>query len=80
VPGVFGPEVIPNDILIETLGINFSAMENQDEARVHFTPGGTSDEFIIILHGSDGSYRTIYLDCVTALVRVENGAVNPYKS
>jgi type II secretory pathway pseudopilin PulG len=80
VPGVFGPAEIPNDILIETLGINFTAMEGADEAHVHFQPGGTSDEFIIILHGSDGSYRTIYLDCVTALVRVENVAMNPYKT
>jgi prepilin-type N-terminal cleavage/methylation domain-containing protein len=80
VPGVFGPVEIPNDIVIEALGVNFNSMVGQDEARVHFTTGGTSDEFIIILHGSDGSYRTIYLDCVTALPRVENGAVNPYKS
>jgi prepilin-type N-terminal cleavage/methylation domain-containing protein len=77
VPGVFGPVEIPNDILIETLGVNFNEMGGAEEAHVHFTSGGTSDEFIIILHGSDGSYRTIYLDCVTALVRVENGAVNP---
>jgi prepilin-type N-terminal cleavage/methylation domain-containing protein len=80
VPGVFGPCEIPNDIVIETLGVNFTALEGQEEARVRFTPQGTSDEFIIVLHGPDGSYRTVYLDCVTALVRVENGVFNPYKS
>jgi prepilin-type N-terminal cleavage/methylation domain-containing protein len=80
VPGVFGPVEIPNDIIIETLGVNFHTPEGDEEARVCFTPQGTSDEFIIILHGSDGSYRTIYLDCTTALVRVEDGAFNPYKS
>jgi prepilin-type N-terminal cleavage/methylation domain-containing protein len=80
VPGVFGPSVIPNDIVIETLGINFTAVEGAEEAHVHFSPQGTSDEFIIVLHGSDGSYRTIYLDCTTALVRVEDGAFDPYKT
>jgi prepilin-type N-terminal cleavage/methylation domain-containing protein len=79
VPGAFDLVTIPNDINIEALGVNFNPMETQDEARVHFNPKGTSDEFVIILHGPDGSYRTIYLDCVTALVRVEGGAFNPYK-
>jgi hypothetical protein len=71
--------VIPGNINIEALGVNFNSLEMADEARVHFFPRGTSDEFVIILHASDGAYRTIYLDVVTALVRAENGAVNPYK-
>jgi prepilin-type N-terminal cleavage/methylation domain-containing protein len=75
VPGVFGPAEIPNDIVIETMGVNFIRMEGAEEARVHFHPGGTSDEFKIVLHGPDGSYRTIKLDIVTALPRVENGVV-----
>ena len=79
VPGAFELVTMPNDVTINALGVNFIPMDGQDEARVHFSPKGTSDEFIIILHGSDGSYRTIYLDVVTALVRAENGAVNPYK-
>ncbi len=79
VPGVFDTATIPDNIIIETLGVNFMPMETQDEAHVRFSPKGTSDEFIIILHGTDGSYRTIYLDVVTALPRVENGAVDPYK-
>jgi prepilin-type N-terminal cleavage/methylation domain-containing protein len=77
VPGVFAPVEIPTDIMIDTIGVNFLPMENEEEARVRFSPRSTSDEFIIILHGPDGSYRTIYLDTVTALCRVENGAVNP---
>jgi prepilin-type N-terminal cleavage/methylation domain-containing protein len=80
VPGVFAPVEIPNDIIIQELGVNFNELVDREEVRVRFTTGGTSDEFIIILHGSDGSYRTIYLDCVTALPRVANGAINPYKS
>ena len=79
VPGAFAPATIPFNINIEALGVNFNPMETQEEAHVHFFPRGTSDEFIIILHGPDGSYRTIYLDVVTALVRVEDGAFNPYK-
>jgi hypothetical protein len=72
VPGGFGPAVIPDDIIIDILGVNFIQKEKDDEARVHFFPGGTSDEFTIVLHGADGSYRKIYLDTVTALVRDEN--------
>jgi prepilin-type N-terminal cleavage/methylation domain-containing protein len=79
VPGVFDLVTIPPDINIDALGVNFNSLQTSDEARVHFFSKGTSDEFIIILHGSDGSYRTLYLDVVTALVRVEDGAVNPYK-
>jgi prepilin-type N-terminal cleavage/methylation domain-containing protein len=71
VPGKFGPATIPNDITIDILGVNFIQMERADEARVHFSPRGTSDEFTIVLRGADGSARKIYLDTVTALVQVE---------
>jgi prepilin-type N-terminal cleavage/methylation domain-containing protein len=71
VPGVFGPAEIPNDIVIDIMGVNFIQMEGAEEAHVHFQPNGTSDEFTIVLHASDGSYRKIYLDIVTALPRVE---------
>jgi prepilin-type N-terminal cleavage/methylation domain-containing protein len=79
VPGAFELVTIPNEVSITALGVNFVPMEAQEEARVHFYPKGTSDEFIIILHGYDGSYRTVYLDIVTALPRAADGAVNPYK-
>jgi len=79
VAGAFETVEMPGNIAIEALGINFQPMQEADEARVHFYPAATSDEFIIILHSTDGSYLTLYLDCITALVRVENGAVNPYK-
>jgi prepilin-type N-terminal cleavage/methylation domain-containing protein len=79
VPGDNEPVEIPNDIIIESLGVNFHEANKDEEARVHFNPQGTSDEFEIMLRGPDGGYRTIYLDCVTALARVENGAFNPYK-
>jgi prepilin-type N-terminal cleavage/methylation domain-containing protein len=71
VPGGFGPAIIPDNIIIDILGVNFIQMEKAEEAHVHFFPGGTSDEFTIVLRGADGSARKIYLDTVTALVRVE---------
>ncbi|HEY3863722.1 MAG TPA: type II secretion system protein [Verrucomicrobiae bacterium] len=79
VPGAFDAVTIPADVSIDVLGINFNSLETADEARVKFTGKGTSDEFMILLHGPDGAYVTIYLDCVTALVRVENRAFDPYK-
>jgi prepilin-type N-terminal cleavage/methylation domain-containing protein len=71
VPGAFGPAEIPNDVVIDIMGVNFIQMEGAEEAHVHFQPNGTSDEFTIVLHGSDGSYRKISLDIVTALPHVE---------
>ena len=79
VPGAFETATIPAEINIDALGVNLVPMETAEEARVHFFPKGTCDEFIIFLRGSDGASRTIYLDVVTALVRVENGEINPYK-
>ena len=72
VPGGFGPEVIPLDVQIDIMGVNFIQMEKAEEARVHFFPGGTSDVFTIVLHSADGAYRKISLDTVTALVRIDN--------
>ena len=71
VPGGFGPAVIPHDVNIDIMGVNFIQMETAEEARVHFFPGGTSDEFTIVLHGADGSARKYSLDTVTALVNIE---------
>jgi len=79
VPGAFELVTMPQEVSITALGVNFVPLETQEEAHVHFYPKGTSDEFIIILHGYDGTYRTIYLDVVTGLPRAEDGAVNPYK-
>jgi prepilin-type N-terminal cleavage/methylation domain-containing protein len=71
VPGGFGPEVIPNDVNIDILAVNFNQMEKEDEARVRFSSRGTSDEFTIVLHGADGSARQYSLDTVTALLNIE---------
>jgi general secretion pathway protein H len=73
VPGVDDQSQLPSDVEIEILGVNFIDYTKQEEARVHFYENGTSDEFKIVLHGADGSYRTISLDIATALTRVTNG-------
>jgi prepilin-type N-terminal cleavage/methylation domain-containing protein len=72
VPGVFDSIEIPSDVTIDIMGVNFIELEGADEARVRFNQNGTSDEFTIVLHGPNGSYRKIYLDVVTALPMVEN--------
>jgi prepilin-type N-terminal cleavage/methylation domain-containing protein len=64
-------EEIPNDVIIDVLGVNFVDFEQQDTARVRFFPNGTSDEFTILMHSS-GAYVKIYLDTITALPVVEN--------
>ena len=73
VAGAFERTAFPNDITIDILGVNFIQLERAEEARVHFFPNGTSDEFTILIHStSDGAYRKIYLDTVTALPVVED--------
>jgi type II secretory pathway pseudopilin PulG len=72
VAGAFERAAFPNDILIDIMGVNFIELEKADEARVHFFPNGTSDEFTIVIHSTtDGATRKIYLDTVTALPVVE---------
>jgi prepilin-type N-terminal cleavage/methylation domain-containing protein len=72
VAGAFERTALPNDIIIDIIGVNFIQLEKADEARVHFFPNGTSDEFTILIHSTDGAYRKIYLDTVTALPVVED--------
>lgn len=72
VPGAFPSTQLPDDVIIDILGVNFVQLENADEAVVQFTPHGYSDEFTIVLHSSAGNYEKIYLDTVTALAQVED--------
>ena len=72
VPGAFEKATLPNDILIDIMGVNFIQVEKADQARVHFFSNGTSDEFTVVIRAaSDGATRKIYLDTVTALPVVE---------
>jgi len=72
VPGAFESVEIPDGIVIDILGVNFIQLEGADEARVHFFRNGTSDEFTVVLHGSDGSYRELEMDTVTALPHMKD--------
>jgi prepilin-type N-terminal cleavage/methylation domain-containing protein len=72
VPGVFEAVEIPSSVKIEILGINFVELEGAEEARVHFNPNSTSDEFTMILYAVNGRYVRIDLDSVTALTVVKD--------
>ena len=72
VPGAYPQAQLPNDVIIDILGVNFIQLERADDARVCFFPNGTSDEFTIVLHSSGGAYRKIYLDTVTALPDIQD--------
>jgi len=70
VPGQF-QAAFPQDIVIDILGVNFLQMEHADVARVRFNPNGTSDEFTIVVHGTDGSMIKLSLEPITALAHVD---------
>jgi prepilin-type N-terminal cleavage/methylation domain-containing protein len=72
VPGAYPVAQFPTDVSIDILGVNFIQLEHADDAVVTFHPNGTSDEFTIVLHASNGQYEKISLDTVTALPVVEN--------
>jgi general secretion pathway protein H len=61
----------PGNVWIEILGVNFVELQEADEARVHFYPNGTSDEFTIVLQSDEDKAQKISLEVVTALVNVE---------
>jgi prepilin-type N-terminal cleavage/methylation domain-containing protein len=73
VPGSFEKATLPDNVVIEIMGVNFIQVEKAEEARIHFFPNGTSDEFTIVIRStSDGAVRMIHLDTVTALAIVED--------
>ncbi len=61
----------PEEVSIQILGVNFIELQDADEARVHFYPNGTSDEFTIILQSTEMEVRKITLEVVTGLSDVE---------
>src|SRR5437667_8682016 len=60
---------VPSDLVAITPFVNRKE-QTGEEARVHFYPNGTCDEFRVIVTDSRG-VRTISLECVTALATVE---------
>jgi hypothetical protein len=67
VPGAFKLTELPNNIVVETIGVNFLECKDADYAEVHFFPNGTSDEFTIVLHAAGGATLEIDLDTIAAL-------------
>lgn len=65
-PG-FKTATLPQNVQIQILGVNFIQLERADEAKVHFFPNGTSDEFTIVLRDDQFQTRQISLDVMTAL-------------
>lgn len=62
---------LPENVWIEILGVNFLQLEEAEEARVHFYPNGTCDEFTIVLNSEEQKAMKISLEVVTALADVE---------
>lgn len=69
-PG-FKDATLPKNVQIQILGVNFVQYENADEARVHFFPNGTSDEFTIVIQDDQFQTRQISLDVMTGLPDLE---------
>jgi len=69
-PGFKGA-TLPKNVEIQILGVNFVQFERADEAKIHFFPNGTSDEFTIVLQDDQFQTRKITLDVMTALPDVE---------
>ena len=65
-PG-FKTASLPKNVDIQIMGVNFVQYEHEDEAKVHFFPNGTSDEFTIVLQDDQFQTRQISLDVMTAL-------------
>ncbi|MDB6057084.1 MAG: hypothetical protein JWO95_928 [Verrucomicrobiales bacterium] len=69
-PG-FQAATFPKNVEIQILGVNFVQYEKADEAKIHFFPNGTSDEFTIVLQDDQFQTRQISLDVMTGLPDVE---------
>ncbi|MGZ4963386.1 MAG: pilus assembly FimT family protein [Limisphaerales bacterium] len=69
-PGFKGA-TLPSNVEIQILGVNFVQFERAEEAKIHFFPNGTSDEFTIVLQDDQFQTRQISLDVMTALPDVE---------
>jgi len=56
------------------LAVNFVEYKDAGEARVHFYPNGTCDDFTLILRSDQGEWRKISLEVATGLA---SGTVYP---
>ena len=60
--------VIPEDVVIEMLDVNFQELKDEAAAEVNFYPNGTSDRFTIVLVWPEkNEHQKISLDIITGL-------------
>jgi hypothetical protein len=59
--------MIPRDVEIMSVGVNFVELGQADQAQALFYPTGISDEFEIMLQDSHGAIRQVNLDIVTGM-------------
>ncbi len=62
---------LPDGVRIETLGVNYQELKEAEEAKVHFYPNGTCDEFTIVLESDDAQGIQIDLEVITGLADVK---------
>jgi len=70
-PGMSDSVIIPPNVQIEILGVNFVELQTAEEAKVKFYPNGTCDEFTIVLRSDKNEWRKISLDIITAIPDVQ---------
>lgn len=56
---------LDGDVTIQLLSVNFAEHSGDTEAKVHFHPNGTTDEFTIVLRIGATAVRQVTLDIVT---------------
>jgi prepilin-type N-terminal cleavage/methylation domain-containing protein len=74
-----GSFVVPQEVGIDALEVNFVDVREFDSAPVRFYPNGTSDEFTVVFSSARHEQRFIELDCITALPRLENEQTTRYR-
>ncbi|MCX8157402.1 MAG: prepilin-type N-terminal cleavage/methylation domain-containing protein [Verrucomicrobiae bacterium] len=74
-----GSFVVPQNVGIDALEVNFVDVREFDHAPVRFYPNGTSDEFTVVFSSARHEQRFIELDCITALPRLENEQTTRYR-
>lgn len=74
-----GSFVVPEEVGIDALEVNFVDVRDFDSAPVRFYPNGTSDEFTVVFSSARHEQRFIELDSITALPRLENEETTRYR-
>jgi Tfp pilus assembly protein FimT len=69
-PGKFSA-ILPKEVSIEILGVNFVEMQTWDQAKVTFQPNATCDEFAMVIKSEEGEYYKITLEPLSGLETAE---------